>query len=420
MYHQGKLVVDLVGRSLVAPYGPKRLVNDEGREVMETMREYDADSLQCVYSSTKNLTAIAIAVLVDRGLLCYDAAVSAYWPEFAQAGKDHLTVADVLRHDAGLVRLHRRVTAAEAADVRLLCPVVEASPYCPFRSKHTEPPPHARTEPMARGYHAISRGAILSCLLHKVDPAGRDVGTFFREEVAALLGPELAGKVQIGMPPAEQQKHHIADMAPFTLPWSRPDPETRLYLGGGQMRKFRAEGANADGSLVAMTTGFDIGRQNTVVSRRIGNGSASGHANARALGRLAAIMANRGALAGAVLLRPITFEAAHAAVTMKYDEVLLEDARFSAGGFGEFRLGPEFTDRAGSEGRGSIIGGADCHGLGGSFWGWGGAGGSVFLWSPEHRVGLAYTMNGQTPYVLGGPRTKRIFSALCKVLAAGR
>ena len=71
----------------------------------------------------------------------------------------------------------------------------------------------------------------------------------------------------------------------------------------------------------------------------------------------------------------------------RYDDILLEDSRFAQGGFAEFRL--DGTDRAHSEGRGSIIGDCDTRGLGGSFWGWGGAGGSAFIWSPEHECGFA-------------------------------
>ena len=63
---------------------------------------YSGDSIQTIWSSTKNLTAIAMAMLVDRGLLCYSDRVAKHWPMFGQKGKDGLTVADVLRHEGGL------------------------------------------------------------------------------------------------------------------------------------------------------------------------------------------------------------------------------------------------------------------------------------------------------------------------------
>jgi CubicO group peptidase (beta-lactamase class C family) len=133
------------------------------------------------------------------------------------------------------------------------------------------------------------------------------------------------------------------------------------------------------------------------------------------LAKIAAAMAAKGGFDGVQLLSEPTFDAAHSDVVQKYDDILLEESRFAQGGFAEFRLG-EHTDRILSEGRGSLLGGSNTHGLGGSFYGWGGSGGSAFIWSPQHEVGFAYTMNGMASYILGGPRTERIFSALFECL----
>jgi CubicO group peptidase (beta-lactamase class C family) len=63
---------------------------------------FSASSLVNVFSSGKSLEAIAIAWLVSKGLLSYDAKITEYWPEFGAKGKDGLTVADLMRHEAGL------------------------------------------------------------------------------------------------------------------------------------------------------------------------------------------------------------------------------------------------------------------------------------------------------------------------------
>ena len=63
---------------------------------------YSADTLTNVFSSTKSLTAIALACLHDRGLLDYSDKISQHWPEFGQNGKQDITVADLMRHEAGL------------------------------------------------------------------------------------------------------------------------------------------------------------------------------------------------------------------------------------------------------------------------------------------------------------------------------
>ena len=100
VYHRGQLVVDLRGgffdRSRMAPYAH--------------------DTLQLVFSTTKGVTAIAVGMCVDRRLLNYDEKVSAYWPEFAAAGKGDITVSQLLSHQAGLFSVDAPVTLADALE----------------------------------------------------------------------------------------------------------------------------------------------------------------------------------------------------------------------------------------------------------------------------------------------------------------
>jgi len=86
IYYQGQLVVDL--------WASKS--NDT---------DFTADSLVNVFSSGKSLETLAIASLVDRGLLNYNDQIADHWPEFAGNGKGSITVADLMRHEAGLVSL---------------------------------------------------------------------------------------------------------------------------------------------------------------------------------------------------------------------------------------------------------------------------------------------------------------------------
>ena len=72
VYHRGRKVVDLWG----------------GHFDKERSTAYTDDTLQLVFSTTKGITAIAVAICVQRGLLSYSEKVSTYWPEFAQLGKD--------------------------------------------------------------------------------------------------------------------------------------------------------------------------------------------------------------------------------------------------------------------------------------------------------------------------------------------
>jgi CubicO group peptidase (beta-lactamase class C family) len=56
----------------------------------------------CVYSTTKGLSGLALALAHSRGLFDYDERISKYWPEFAQHGKDRITIRQLLGHQAGL------------------------------------------------------------------------------------------------------------------------------------------------------------------------------------------------------------------------------------------------------------------------------------------------------------------------------
>ena len=60
------------------------------------------DTLVNIWSATKGVTAIAVAILVDEGRLSYADKVAKHWPEFAANGKQDITAAQLLSHQAGL------------------------------------------------------------------------------------------------------------------------------------------------------------------------------------------------------------------------------------------------------------------------------------------------------------------------------
>src|SRR3979411_1517290 len=85
VYRHGRLVVDLWAGS--DPIGG---------------RPFTGDSLTILMSVYKGLVATCANLLRERGTLDVDAPVAEYWPEFAAAGKDRITVAHLLSHRAGL------------------------------------------------------------------------------------------------------------------------------------------------------------------------------------------------------------------------------------------------------------------------------------------------------------------------------
>src|SRR5262249_42277738 len=96
-FHKGRLVVDLWG----------------GFADRARTRPWTRDTLANVWSSTKGITATAMAILVDRGRVRYEDKVAKHWPEFAANGKGDITIAQVMAHQAGLPGFAEPTTAAD-------------------------------------------------------------------------------------------------------------------------------------------------------------------------------------------------------------------------------------------------------------------------------------------------------------------
>ena len=88
------LVVNIDGEVVVDLWGGWA---DDARTV-----PWAENTITCVFSTTKTMTALAALVLVDRGALDLDANVAAYWPEFGSRGKAEIKVRQLLSHTSGI------------------------------------------------------------------------------------------------------------------------------------------------------------------------------------------------------------------------------------------------------------------------------------------------------------------------------
>ena len=176
-YHRGQKVVDLWG----------------GVADTTTGRQWDEDTIVLTYSTTKGATAMCANRLAEQGLLDVDTPVMQYWPEFAQTGKDAVTVGDLLAHRAGLPWIDGTMTFEEAI---AWDPVVEAlarqSPAWVPGTDH--------------GYHAVTFGYLVGEVVRRI--TGRTLGTYFREEIAGPLDADW----YVGLPAAEE--HRVARLVP--------------------------------------------------------------------------------------------------------------------------------------------------------------------------------------------------------------
>ncbi|WP_156746704.1 serine hydrolase domain-containing protein, partial [Mycobacterium sp. E2733] len=167
---------------------------------------WQADTMVNMFSTTKGVAALVVAVAVSRGLISYDAKVAGYWPEFAQAGKGDVTVRQLLGHQAGLCALKPKPALADVADPARLSPILAGqAPAWRPGSRH--------------GYHAITLGWYESELIRRTDPAGRTLGRFMADEIVRPLRLDL----HIGLPDAVNRERvaHVHN-------WARA--ETLLHL----------------------------------------------------------------------------------------------------------------------------------------------------------------------------------------------
>jgi CubicO group peptidase (beta-lactamase class C family) len=141
------------------------------------------DTLVPVFSTTKGVSALVVASLRSKGLLDWDERVATYWPEFAAAGKDEITVRQLLAHEAGLAVIDTRIRVRDLADVDGLAAILAAQPP-------------AWTPGTRRGYHAVSLGLYQNEIVRRVDPQHRSIGRILADEFAEPLGLTL----YIGLP----------------------------------------------------------------------------------------------------------------------------------------------------------------------------------------------------------------------------
>src|SRR6476620_7718502 len=162
VYRHGEKVVDLWG----------------GIRNAATGESWNRDTMVIVYSASKGLAAMTLALAHSRGWLDYDERVCAYWPEFAQQGKERVTVRQLLAHQAGLYALDEPLDRGLVTDLdRLAVVLARQAPAW---------------EPGTRqAYHGITLGFYEGELLRRVDPQHRSLGEFFQDEIAAPLGEDV-------------------------------------------------------------------------------------------------------------------------------------------------------------------------------------------------------------------------------------
>lgn len=179
-----------------------------GQRVVDLWASDDvaADDLQGVYSSTKGVAGVCIALLVQRGALHLDAPVSRYWREFGAGGKGEITVRVALSHQAGLPGVEPQLSHEELLDHDTAAARLAA------QVPHWQPG-------KAHGYHGLTIGTIMDELVRRI--AKVPIAEFFRAEIGDPRGIDF----YIRTP--EDIDHRVRMLLP-----SSPTPEQEAQQGG--------------------------------------------------------------------------------------------------------------------------------------------------------------------------------------------
>tara|TARA_R110002124_G_scaffold9535_3_gene48836 strand:+ start:6562 stop:7866 length:1305 start_codon:yes stop_codon:yes gene_type:complete len=338
---------------------------------------FSPDSLVNVFSSGKSLEAIALASLVDKGLLRYDDRISQHWPEFAAHGKGELTVAELMRHEAGLASFSRPIDPDD-----LLTENIKQNKVGQFIANQIQR--FRKGETNRREYHAVTRGWIANELFRRVDPQGRTMGEFLREDISQ----PLAADVIIGVKP--EQLPRVKKVAPLGFWFQLRQSLTPKFL----KRKMEHNIFQLLAKVIRLLPAV----RNATVRKapppykgmkkiaffnepRVAMGetpSANTNANARGLAKIAAMMAARGTWEGRQYLGEEAWQALHAE-PVEADMAFVSTC-FTQGGVALFS---EASARLGKSERGLNEGRE-------GFYGWLGLGGSIFQWHPQLRIGFGY------------------------------
>lgn len=329
----------------------------------QARRPWRRDTLVNVFSVGKGLVAACAARLAGQGRLDPDAAVASYWPEFGAAGKEGITVRQLLSHQAGLPAVRSRLPPDAMLDhATMTSALAAAEPWWEPGTGH--------------GYHVNTFGYLAGELVRRV--TGSSVGELLRDEVADPINAD----VHIGLPPSEHRR--VARFA-----WDRPAPAESEPPGLSEAQLMRHNAYFNPGGLSG------AGVVNNPAWRSAEIPSANAHASARGVARVYAALAAGGILEDTRVVDSGALADAAAEHASGQDLVLDRPSRFG--------LGFQLTQPERPLGPGAAA------------FGHFGAGGSLGYCDPDSGLAVGYVMNQMTPG-WRNPRTRALIDAISACL----
>ncbi len=291
--------------SLRGELGAAVAVTVDGRAVVDLWcgwtdearsRPWREDTLVSAFSVGKALAALCVLMLVARGRLALDEPVSRVWPEFAAAGKEAVTVRQVLGHRAGLPAITVQLPDGALYDwERVTAALAAQEPWWTPGAGH--------------GYHVHTFGFLAGELVRRA--GGERIASFFRREVAEAVGAELSYGLPGELRP--RRADYVFDAA--------------LGARAEQIRDQVVDARLRERAYMNPPGAMGLGTVNTLAWQRAELPSANLHGDARGLARVyAALLDETRPLLPAEIL-----EQARAEASAGEDLVLGRPSRFGLG-----------------------------------------------------------------------------------------
>ena len=326
-------------------------------------RPWTPDTIVLVWSATKGLaSACLLHLLQERGLELKHR-VAEFWPEFAQAGKSEITIAQLLSHQAGLCALDTPVDVLDYAAV--IAALEKQAPLWPPGTAH--------------GYHARTFGFLLDELVRRLSAS--TVSEYWRK----TFGDPLELDIWIGLPESEEERV-ATTYAAKAGGTAAPAEFYRDLVTPGTLARKVFTSPHGLHSVSAMNSREN--RARPIVSFG-GIGSAS------SLAKFYAMLANGGELDGRRFFAHETIAQMTTTLASGFDRVFQIPTAFSAG----FMKDPTETPRR-------IFGPSPLA------FGHPGAGGSHAFADPDNRISFAYVMNQMEQSLLPNEKSLRLVDAI--------
>jgi CubicO group peptidase (beta-lactamase class C family) len=354
VWQNGKPILDLCGG-----------FRDVHRE-----KPWAADTLVLTWSATKGIGSACVLHALQEHNIDISQRVAEFWPEFAQAGKEEITLAQLLSHQAGLCALDRRV---DVLDYDAVIRALEAQkPLWPPGTAH--------------GYHARTFGFLVDELVRRI--AGKTLSDYWQENFAGPLNLDF----WIGLPKKENSR--VATM--FAAKSGKPlEPKNRQSGSDQFYLDLVTPGTLARKTFTSPYGLHVISKMNEPTIRAHPIVSFGGIGSASALAKFYSMLANGGKFDGQTFFSEKTIAWMTTTLADGMDRVFQIPTAFSAGFMKDSRnaarrmLGQSATS-----------------------FGHPGAGGSHVFADPENKIAFAYVMNQMEQSLLPTEKSLRLVDAI--------